>query len=441
MKIKLSWLVHFLCCIGCSIQIYYLTRLYLEYKVRHEVTYDYTDQVALPTIDIVIPMVMAINLTELFTRYPEQLNHFCKVYTKKVNYTIDNFESVCFHEVKKIATLSSFDLYSFVKVKDINELTIDPRKQIDYIQIGNENFTTDQCKLTRYYSGLAIFLRISCTEHAALITDRINNVLDYYEGKIATIGHSFGPYFGIRFTNQFDMPVFSLRAYFMIIQKADKLTTAWVRYKKMVSCSLPYPYETNCLNYNKFKAMSDCAVKHSFRKEFLVDDFVNEWDSQPEHLGFEALKRGEIKEHCDEMPIECEKTTYITDGDISLEKVNHTSGLIFIEKPVTPIMYFNVHPEMLLSEYLIFVGGIIGTWFAFSIFDSLISISIWMQNKVIAKIRKGGESESPTKLFTIRNSCNFSGTSCRIISHSSRCASSHSSIDMLRSIREHNGTN
>uniref|UniRef100_T1K3Y7 Uncharacterized protein n=1 Tax=Tetranychus urticae TaxID=32264 RepID=T1K3Y7_TETUR len=438
MKINLSWMVSFLCFIGCSIQIYDLTRLYLKYKVRHEMTYDYTDQVELPTIDIIIPMVMAINLTELFIRYPEKMINFCKIYRKTANHTIDNFKSICFHEIKKVATLSSINFAKFVKVKDINELTVDPRQQIDYIQIGDVNVPIDKCKLERYYSGIAIFLRISCTEQAALITDRINNV-DSYEGNIATIGHSFGPYFGIRFTSLVDMPIFAHSAYFMIIQKADKLTTSWVRYEKIVSRSLPYPYETNCRNYNKLKALSDCVVKQTIRKGFLWRGVVNEWGSQPEHFGFdvELTTYREARKSCAKLPLlECERTTYIIGGGINSEKVNHTSGLIYIEKPVTPIMYFKAHPELLLSEYLIFLGGIIGTWFAFSILDNLISILIWMKNKVIAKIRKSRESKSPIKLFTIRNSYNFSDPSLNSISDQSRCAFSHLSIATVKSTHE-----
>uniref|UniRef100_T1K3Y2 Uncharacterized protein n=1 Tax=Tetranychus urticae TaxID=32264 RepID=T1K3Y2_TETUR len=408
---KLSWMFYLLCFTGFSIQIYHLTCNYLRFKVQHEVTYDYADQVELPTVDIIIPMVMTINLTELFTRYPEQMANLCKkVNLDNVDYTIENFNSGCAHEVKKVAFLASHDLALFIKVKDINELTIDPREQIDFIQIANANFTTDQCKMTRYYNGWAIFLRISCAEKAVLITDSIN-IVSSYEGNIATIGHSFGSYFGIRFTSQFDIPVFTMSAYFMIIQKADKLATVWVRYEKIVSRSLPYPYETNCRFHQELRVLSDCKVKQSFHKEYLLKSIVNEWGSQPDHLGFnnEPPKVAEIKGYCFESRIlDCEKTTYLIDGEVDLERVNHASGLIFIEKPVTPTTYFNVHPELLLSQYLIFVGSIIGTWFAFSIFDNLNRILTWIESKIVSKTGKGRGRKSPIKLFTIRNSHNLS---------------------------------
>uniref|UniRef100_T1K3X8 Uncharacterized protein n=1 Tax=Tetranychus urticae TaxID=32264 RepID=T1K3X8_TETUR len=415
MKMIRAKLVYLFCIIGLSIQIYHLTCNYLKFKVRHEVTYDYADQVELPTIDIIIPMVVTINLAELFIRYPEQMTELCKMHmNERANVTIDNYFSECANEVKKIASMASQNLASFIKVKDINELTVDPRKQIDYIQIANAYVPAEQWKMKRYFNGWAIFLRISCTKQATLIANNIN-IVRSYEEKIAILGHSFGPYFGIRFTSQFDMPVSATSAYFMIIQKADKKLSAWVRYEKMVSSSLPNPYETKCRHYNKLKTLSDCKVKKSFHERFLMKDIVNEWGSQPEYFGFvgDPSKIEEIKSHCAESSIECEKTTYTTDGEINSEKVKHTSGQIFIKKPVTPTMYLIVHPESLLSQYLIFVGIIIGTWFGFSVFDRLIITSTWIGSKIITKIRKGRESTSSIKLFTIRNSYIFWNPSLR----------------------------
>uniref|UniRef100_T1K3Y5 Uncharacterized protein n=1 Tax=Tetranychus urticae TaxID=32264 RepID=T1K3Y5_TETUR len=412
-QVKLSSIVYFFCFIGCSIQIYQITCVYLEYKVRHEVTYDFADQVELPTVDIIIPMVMSINLTELFIRYPEQMKSLCKeVNLNNVNYTIENF-SQCSHGVKKVTVLASYILAGFINLKDVKELTIDPREQIDYIQIGNSDFTTDKCKMTRYFSALAVFLRIHCTEKAALITENMN-IIGSYEGNIATIGHSLGSYFGIRFTSQVDMPVYELSKYFMVTSRPNELTSTWVRYEKKVSHSLPNPYETNCRYYNKMKVLHNCVLNYALHKGILIRSVINEWDSLPDYMVFD--KHGLINadpliyECAQRIPFpECDKTTYFINGEIRSELVDtNLSGLIFIPQPVTPIMYYNVHPDLLLSEYLIFVGSIVGTWFGYSIFDRLISMLTWIKSKVNAKIRKGRERESSVKIFTIRNSDNFS---------------------------------
>uniref|UniRef100_T1JUF7 Uncharacterized protein n=1 Tax=Tetranychus urticae TaxID=32264 RepID=T1JUF7_TETUR len=430
-RVKLSSIIDLFCFIGCSIQIYHVTCIYLKFKVRHEVTYDYADQVELPTIDIIIPMAMTINLTELFIRYPQQMTRLCKrLFLDDVSYTNENF-SVCSIAAKKVAFLASVDLASFIKVKDIKELTIDPREQIVTIGSLNSGEITDECTMKRYYSGIAIFLRIVCTKQDSLITTN-TNIISSYEGNIAAIYHSFGPYFGIRFTSQLDMPEYELSKYFMVTQKSPQhVAVAWVRYEKMVSHSLPYPYETNCRYYDRLKALSNCVLNYTLHSGGLMRFIINEWHSQPQHLGFVSLFNHEYEyeyeeegdednnddekvddeklkigvENCVQQSIasDCEKTSYLIVGRISSEQVPDPRGLIVIEQPVTPIMYFNANPELQLSEYLIFVGSIIATWFGYSIFDRLMSPLTWIAGKFIANIRKNRESKRPIKIFIVRN--------------------------------------
>uniref|UniRef100_T1JUF6 Uncharacterized protein n=1 Tax=Tetranychus urticae TaxID=32264 RepID=T1JUF6_TETUR len=403
---KLSSIIGLFCLIGCIYQIYDMTQFYLQFKVRRDVAYDYAPYIEMPAIDITVPMAIAMNLTKLFAVYPEEMNSLCAQLNASdagLNYTTEDFQEKCEVSMQKAPIVFSFRLVSFIKVKDIKEFSGDLNEQVNQISFAKFGNYTDLCNSTRYYNGVAIFIRLICLNGTKPLSVHTNHVT-LNEGVVAQLTHTFGTHFGIRFSNQTDLPVFEQGKYHIITRESGSFPFSSISFVKTVMSSLEYPYETNCRYYNKAKSIAKCMTEYSLGQPtpYLFKTLTYEWDQHPDHLGFlrkidqpeddEITDRDDSEDedgystdlemqeyyaiiNCTEQAAatECEKTHYLVEGENS-DQTKSELGLINIEFSRKANLYLSVHPVLPWSEYVIFIGSILGIWFGISIHDRTLSM-------------------------------------------------------------------
>uniref|UniRef100_T1K3Y3 Uncharacterized protein n=1 Tax=Tetranychus urticae TaxID=32264 RepID=T1K3Y3_TETUR len=387
MQVKFSWIIGLICLIGCLYQIYGITKLYLQFKVRHDVAYDYSNYVELPAIDIMIPMAFAYNWTKLLIEDPhddlycEQLKiKYGKLNTIGYNKTCEQYFMLYWLEQDPIAL--SHSLLATTRLINIRMDAFDLRKQVLVTSFGL--LTNRHCKFTRYYNGLAIFMRILClneTKPFSVNTDFVS----LNDGVVASLTYSFGTYFGIRFSDGNDLPVYDPSKYFIITRKPNSFPHVTISFVKTVMSSLEYPYETNCRHYNKDKSISKCMDKYTLDQltPYLYKTSVREWYELSDNLGFigptkenpryddnEFSQYTELAAYinCNQQAAatECEKKSYSVEGQI-LEETKGENGRIFIEPSSKVNIHLSVHPILPWSEYVIFIGSILGIWLGISI--------------------------------------------------------------------------
>uniref|UniRef100_T1KT37 Uncharacterized protein n=1 Tax=Tetranychus urticae TaxID=32264 RepID=T1KT37_TETUR len=381
--------VNLICTIGCFLQIYDITRRFLQFKVRSDVSYKYSNVIELPAIDLMIPLATAINFTKIFNLKTEMMISICKsmVKTNSENFTLKQIIESCENDFKNGPIMSSFALCSFITIEDIEKSADDPRDNILAIIWGqsSQDILKESCQLSRYFSGYAIYVRISCLQNSK----PFNMSMDTATMSMKIFGalhNTLRSYYGLRFADPSSLPEPDFTSYFIIDHKLGEFPVAAASYTKTITKSLRNPYETECQYYDKVKSMFECLLNSSLKQKnpFLVPTMVYEWGKYPSNLGFKPTTDldgnyndeipDEILKHCTQKfyANECEKVAYRVEGKIYPGKTKNVFGIILLEPPRTPTMYLKAYPKLQWSEYLIFVGSILGIWFGFSVSDQLI---------------------------------------------------------------------
>ncbi|XP_053210158.1 uncharacterized protein LOC128393950 [Panonychus citri] len=377
MKIHDSNLIWTFCSIGCLIQLYSVSHQFINFRVRNEVAFDYPPRVELPAIDIMIPMAIAINMTELFKRHPYQVISLCRFlqFNQSIIITADNLNEKC-PQLSEAPVIISNHLANILTVEDIEYLTKGMDKMINGLiltETGSELIVEKRCKVDQFFTSTAIYLRIACQNQSNPFTIDARKYL-INGNHFAILVHSLGSYFGIRFTSPKSPCEISQNRYFMVIQETGTIVMTTVRYKKTVSDSLRWPYETSCQNYNKPSALWKCILTRSTKRKtdpYIPNNVLVEYQKYPGHLTF-SNKNEEMTQCANviDRP-ECETIVYETEGNVNQEKFVYDGGYIYLEAPLDPTVYYKTYPAFPVSDYIIFVGSILGIWFGVSISERL----------------------------------------------------------------------
>uniref|UniRef100_T1K3Y4 Uncharacterized protein n=1 Tax=Tetranychus urticae TaxID=32264 RepID=T1K3Y4_TETUR len=424
---KLSMIIGLFCLIGCLYQIYDITELYLQFKVRRDVAYEYATYIEMPAIDITVPLVMHMNLNKLLAVYPEEMNSICSrlnITDKRLHYTTDTFSvkfyETCFAHFKQAPIVFSHELAKFIKVKDVRDFSLlHLAYDLNVFITSVGHFTKRDCTSSFYYSGVAFFVRCSFLNGTKPFSVNTNFV-SLNEGVLLVIDYEIGPYFGIRFSDHNDLPVYDMSKYFMITHKTGFSTISSISFVKTVMSSLEYPYETNCRHYNKAESISKCMTEYSLGQStpYLIDTLVYKWSEHPDFLSFNPGKGhqrvdgkviGRNDEHYTsincaqhETATECEKTVYLVEGRSWSEALGK-SGQIYVEHTWKANIYLSVHPVLPWSEYVIFIGSILGIWFGISIHDYIFKLLTYITTRIF----KINEKQMKTKTKRITNQIEF----------------------------------
>uniref|UniRef100_T1K3X1 Uncharacterized protein n=1 Tax=Tetranychus urticae TaxID=32264 RepID=T1K3X1_TETUR len=405
MQVKVSSLNVLFCLIGCLYQIYGITKSYLQFKVRHDVAYDYSFYVELPAIDIMVPMPMAMDWTKVLANQPE-MQDYCeklKVKYEGSNYTIDDRNRNCEEYIylmflEKVPFVTSDDLPYKMNVKKIRDDTVDLTKLVKPAFLSwSHPVTNRDCEFVRYHNGLAIFMRIFCHNGSRPFLIN-NNLVLINKGVVAGISYAFGLHFGIRFSDPADLPEYDQSKYLMITRKPGLFPIVKISFVKTVMSSLEYPYETNCRHYNKAKSLSKCMDKYTLSQypPYLDKFSVRGWNEHRSYLGFsDSRNEGEKVSHdeldafirCNQQATatECKKTDYLVEGKFSDEAVLGRRGAILIVPSLNLNMYRSAHPVLPWDEYVIYIGSIVGFWFGISMYDPIFKICTVLKNSLTSK--------------------------------------------------------
>lgn len=392
MKLILSQplIIQLICLIGCAFQTYTITIEYLQFKTRSDATFEHPTFIELPAIDIRVPIAPMINKTELCSRYSTQMSGWDIVLAKydPSRNESGTVKSECSSSDKLPIFYGRF-LHDFLTVRDIHELIPDPEEIIHSIEwryIYEQGFEANKvrknlkrsnyCRTSKYFNSRSIFIRVSCKNGTDLFRSKFNRLIDdaiYFEMKLK-IGHPFS----VKFNDHNKLPEIADGSYHTPDSKMF-----YIKYSKIVTKSLPYPYETLCQNYDKMAELHECVSRNTTNSKFpyLQKDVLSEWNTRPENCHFKYESLSKIEDSCNEKvdSPECDQISYslITEKERSVGHAtevfpaDHPYSLILIP-PTDPILSIIAYPLFSFVEYLIFVGSISGLWFGFSIFHQLV---------------------------------------------------------------------
>ena len=168
-------------------------------------------------------------------------------------------------------------------------------------------------------------------------------------------------------------------------------------YNKQENKLLPYPYSTNCKNYETLGHFSrndcirKCRINMTLEKCGVLPVFVNVFEYE-----YERYAKNESEYNCtikNNFDIECYNRCPFEDciNDYYIPKIvlsrsdNYESG-IGISPPSEPEIIYEYNPKIETIEFLCYIGSILGLWFGLSIksiINSSKNISKWnIKNKI-----------------------------------------------------------
>uniref|UniRef100_T1K0E8 Uncharacterized protein n=1 Tax=Tetranychus urticae TaxID=32264 RepID=T1K0E8_TETUR len=376
--------VKFFCVIGCAAQLLNATGNYLAFKVRNEVSFKYPDCIELPEIDISLPLASVLNISRLYERYPKQMAEVCSYLHEDDDQfdaskiTADSYPILC-SWVLKNARQSSNRIAEFITVKDIEELSFDARTQIHglWIQHDNDNNVLNKyCSLKRFFSSNSFHIRISCLNNSKPLQIEAQNLFASGTSFIS-VGNMINAKYGFKLSS-FNSNIEPNPIYYTTIPyREDGLVFSIIQYRKIVTSLLEYPYETNCIDYDRDSALADCINNRllAMKPPSLYHAAVFPFGKYSGALPFinDQSKALPVYKACYEtfrLP-QCQKVEYETKQEILTDEVSQSYSVLVIQASKFPGTIYSSKSHQIFSEYIIFVGSILSMWFGVSIIDRL----------------------------------------------------------------------
>jgi hypothetical protein len=271
------------------------------------------------------------------------------------------------------------------------------------------------------------------TKDGASLTPKCSKLTKIVES-VTTVSQRCRSYFSQLFDNK-SMPILTefyffidnnISAFALIHQKKtpphfakpkieiSKSTVTSIDYTRVVTKLLPFPYSTDCYDYGNeenavlnYKSREDCIVKHLEKKEFNECGCNKRWFygySRRQNLSNICEKSIECKfnakSEMKSLEIICKNNClneYFTDifdfqNEVKEFSALNVTALTLTLTPKHEILFTHL-PKMNLIEYLCSVGGLIGMWFGFSVYDLVL---------ILAK-----ESKKNILLLLVSMNCRF----------------------------------
>jgi hypothetical protein len=184
----------------------------------------------------------------------------------------------------------------------------------------------------------------------------------------------------------------------------SKSTLTLIDYKRIVTKILPFPYSTDCYDYENeenavlnYKSREDCIVKHLEKKEFNECGCNKRWfygysrrqnlsNICPKTIECKFNTKSEMKSFEKNCKNNCLNEYYMNIFDNQNEvKAFSLLNIKFLMLGLTPKyeILFSYLPKMNFIEYLCSVGGLISMWFGFSVYDLVLIFAKESKKKIL----------------------------------------------------------
>jgi hypothetical protein len=181
----------------------------------------------------------------------------------------------------------------------------------------------------------------------------------------------------------------------------QKSTITAMDYKRIVTKLLPFPYSTDCYDYENeenavlnYKSREGCIVKHLEKKEFNECGCNKRWfysysrrqnlsNICPKTIECKFKTKSEMKSFEKNCKNNCLNEYYMNIFDTQKEiSFWNLKALKLLFSPKYEIL-FSYLPKMNFIEYLCSVGGLISMWFGFSVYDLVLIFAKESKKKIL----------------------------------------------------------
>ncbi|XP_053209093.1 uncharacterized protein LOC128393016 [Panonychus citri] len=373
------------CFVGCIYQLVTVSYEFFQFKVRTEITFEYPKEIEIPDIDIQIPIVNLLNMSAVYMRYPKEMVKICKDLVdldlnENIN-SIHKFSNYC-SSLNQLPNLSSGKIMPILTIGDIQQLTIDPRNMI--IAIDNFFLNMDLlkegfCEVARYHNQVFVHMRISCRQNSNPIVMKIpkSGHGDYH---LLRVSLRIPTAFKLRLSKANSSLANYPYNYNMIDPQSKMFKVVVIKFRRLLSYSLPWPYETSCRHYDESVFLLDCINRRSLQ---IDNQIIHSQSTIPFNEHQSQVKFGDthkLKKCFDECSAlikqpECESTIIYSEADEHAENVlsSKYQGKMFIYliAPIDMDTISRAFPQNTLIEYLIYVSSTLGLWFGISVYGQL----------------------------------------------------------------------
>uniref|UniRef100_T1KDL8 Uncharacterized protein n=1 Tax=Tetranychus urticae TaxID=32264 RepID=T1KDL8_TETUR len=376
-----------LCFILCAYQSIYSIHNFIQFDVRSEIIYNFSQPLEVPDIDFFFSMVTVFNFSAFYHRRPTELVHWCKILFNKPNVTINSVQEFDQHcsNLSLLITQSSTWLPALLTVGDVEELTQDPRELIDEIYSFNDIrknlFDTKICTKKRFLNGYGLFVRISCR----------NGSLPFTRENTSGLG---GNNFILGIKNRIKFP-YTFRfasgnrsignqgsQYIFIEPPKNKYYTVITYFTRQVTTSLPWPYKTKCLHYDKDKTITDCLNSHllNLSDPAISIDSVVPFKHYPKNTRFtngyldSSGVFVNLLNKCNKLAEnpECREVVYRTSFKIYTDEAPAVAScMMLVDVPTDPDVNFIAHEKWTLTELLVALYSVLAVYFGVNVYDKL----------------------------------------------------------------------
>uniref|UniRef100_T1KN83 Uncharacterized protein n=1 Tax=Tetranychus urticae TaxID=32264 RepID=T1KN83_TETUR len=362
-------IIRVICIIGCIGQLYVATFNYMSYDVRYGVQIDFPQSYELPNIDLAIPLTAYLNQTDLFDRFNSSFQSF------------SDFFNVSTQRLMKNHYVQSAIIADKIKVKDIEELILNPENDIFSLAIKQDNevhILKKYCKINRYFSNTNIYLRISCRNNSQPIILDVDTIST--DNRILMqLAHTINTLFSVRLTDINSNMDSRIRSYTEIPSAVNNLEVTRLAFKRIYYDALPSPYTTDCEYHDRHYELHNCVRDKMLNlpNQTLYSAAILSFNTYPGHLGFQQISGEDfnsIYKYCSRLisKISCNLMTYELRKDYIDGGVQAKFKFLEITPSVDPDIYYTAYPVQVFPEFIIFFMSILSNWFGLSIFEQLI---------------------------------------------------------------------
>uniref|UniRef100_T1KDL9 Uncharacterized protein n=1 Tax=Tetranychus urticae TaxID=32264 RepID=T1KDL9_TETUR len=406
-----------ICCfILCAFQSYDLIKNFIEFDVRSEIIYNFSQPLEVPDIDFFFPIATLLNFSAYYQRRPTELVYLCKILFNKPNVTINSVQEFDQHcsNLSLLVTQSTSWLPAMLTVGDVEELTQDPRELIDEIYSFNDIrknlFETKVCTKNRFFNGVGVYVRISCRNGSLPLTRENTSGLGG-NNFILGIKNRIQKPFLFRFASGERIIATQASRYVFVNPPNNKYYTIISYFSRQVTTSLPWPYKTKCLHYDKDKSLNQCMNKHllNLSNPTLSLDAVIQFNQHPKNTRFtNGLLDStgafmNFLNQCSKLidKPECYEVIYHTSAKIYIDQESSGSSSTFaVDVPIEPDVNFIAHEKLTLIELLVASYSVLGVYFGVTVYDKL-KLRLQDVNKCFTKSDNGQKLGPKKRAFII----------------------------------------
>ena len=417
--------------IGFFVQLATIVNRYIHFDTRVHVDVQVPVITPLPDLVLCFETVDLLNYTKLFDHHPWLRNDLSTDWPTGREISLNERKSRLVALIKRYGRQELFlQLTMKLSVIQISSCIITPEHLFDSVDIVNYTGSkvNDFCSIKNFYRTYRYCYVFSCG-----LGPRINNSLTV---TVSKDDHYSKPVKYGLFYLHFHQKLFShLEYYYLTLIDKDKLPVGfshkWItqsldspiprfyryNFRILTLNLLPLPYESKCINYyttmdyygkeninghpmvsSRDEMYERCLQNQSlhllqspFPKALLPVNWSNRF---PYRIYFENRENLTYLNILDKIIIyclnsfnelDCIKHYYDIEDRDPVPLINTNTSIINIDETFEPTFTINLEPKMTLLDCAVQMGACLGTWFGFSIFYHIPSISRFIYHLIPGK--------------------------------------------------------